>query len=215
MIKKVLPVILFVSSCSNIPLPLYQAGYEGIKEAFFNLDSQELNEEYMQLKKYPIIKMRFGSSRSVILVLIDEVEGVRRWVSADRIKIFTYNGKIISTEGLPNDFKIHGYQFPKNLENHPSIVNDYIIDFYEPKLLNQYSKSVFSSAGSENISNPIRNKSDLNANKVEEVVYIDGINSRFKNTYYFDEHGNILRSEQTIHPFLNKVSVEFVDAYNR
>lgn len=213
MIKKIFLLAFLTTSCTNIPLPLYQAGYEGVKEAFFNLDSQELTEDYMRSKKYPIIRMRFGNSRSVILVLVNEVNGVRRWISADRIKIFTFNGKIISTEGLPNDFKVNGYEFPKDLQKENSTKRNYIVDFYEPRLLNLYATSIFTIQESENISNPIIDRPNIEANKMEETVYIEGINSRFKNLYYFSKEGKILRSEQIIHPFLKRVSVDFVDAY--
>ena len=68
----------------------YKSSFDGIRESLLKLDSVELNDSYMEEKKFPIIKLRFGNSRSVILVLVDESNEVKRWISADRIFIYTY-----------------------------------------------------------------------------------------------------------------------------
>lgn len=212
--KIILLLAILLSSCSNIPLSFYKSSFDGIRESLLKLDSVELNDSYMEEKKFPIIKLRFGNSRSVILVLVDEINEVKRWISADRIFIYTYKGKVIETVGMQNDFKIRDYDFPDELSNELNHTNTYIIDFFEPRLLNQYALSEFELLESTTIDHPVKGRSQLNASRIRETVKIDGINARYKNTFYFNSKGKLLRTEQKIHPFLDNVSIEFVDAYD-
>ncbi len=141
--KIILFLVILLSSCTNIPFSFYKSSFDGIRESLLKLDSVELNDSYMEEKKFPIIRLRFGNSRSVILVLVDESNEVKRWISADRIFVYTYKGKVIETVGLQNDFKIRDYDFPDELSYQSNHTNTYIIDFFEPRLLNQYALSEF------------------------------------------------------------------------
>ena len=85
--KAFILLIILISSCSNIPLSYYKSSYEALRESLLKLDSVVLNETYMKEKKFPILKLRFGSSRSIILVLVDETDEIKRWISADKIFI--------------------------------------------------------------------------------------------------------------------------------
>lgn len=211
--KAFILLIILISSCSNIPLSYYKSSYEALRESLLKLDSVELNETYMKEKKFPILKLRFGSSRSIILVLVDETDEIKRWISADKIFIYTYKGKVIETKGMQNDFKINDYSFPNQITDGSKYIDTYIIDFFEPKLLNQYAMSTFEIMESKKIDHPVKGRDPISASRVKETVEIDGINLRYKNVFYFNSEGKLLRTEQKIHPFLNKVSIDFVDAY--
>jgi hypothetical protein len=211
--KAFILLIILISSCSNIPLSYYKSSYEALRESLLKLDSVELNETYMKEKKFPILKLRFGSSRSIILVLVDETDEIKRWISADKIFIYTYKGKVIETKGMQNDFKINDYSFPNQITDGSKYIDTYIIDFFEPKLLNQYAISTFEIMESKKIDHPVKGRDPIIASRIKETVEIDGINLRYKNVFYFNSEGKLLRTEQKIHPFLNKVSIDFVDAY--
>ena len=211
--KAFILLIILISSCSNIPLSYYKSSYEALRESLLKLDSVELNESYMKEKRFPILKLRFGSSRSIIMVLVDETDEVKRWISADKIFIYTYKGKVIETKGMQNDFKINDYSFPNQITDGSKYIDTYIIDFFEPKLLNQYAMSTFEIMESKKIDHPVKGRDPISASRVKETVEIDGINLRYKNVFYFNSEGKLLRTEQKIHPFLNKVSIDFVDAY--
>lgn len=211
--KAFILLIILISSFSNIPLSYYKSSYEALRESLLKLDSVELNETYMKEKKFPILKLRFGSSRSIILVLVDETDEIKRWISADKIFIYTYKGKVIETKGMQNDFKINDYSFPNQITDGSKYIDTYIIDFFEPKLLNQYAMSTFEVMESKKIDHPVKGRDPISASRVKETVEIDGINLRYKNVFYFNSEGKLLRTEQKIHPFLNKLSIDFVDAY--
>ncbi len=211
--KAFILLIILISSCSNIPLSYYKSSYEALRESLLKLDSVELNETYMKEKKFPILKLRFGSSRSIILVLVDETDEIKRWISADKIFIYTYKGKVIETKGMQNDFKINDYSFPNQITDGSKYIDTYIIDFFEPKLLNQYAISTFEMMESKKIDHPVEGRNRIDASRVAETVQIDGINVRYKNIFYFNSEGKLLRTEQKIHPFLNRLSIDFVDAY--
>ena len=93
--KEIALVLIFITSCSNIPLPLYEYGYEAFKEGYFNLDSKEIDEDYFKDQKFDSIKVRFGSSRSIVMVLLSSNNGIKEWISSDKIRIYTFNGKIV------------------------------------------------------------------------------------------------------------------------
>ena len=82
MIKRIFILVMFLSSCSTIErgLPMYSYGFNQIKESLFSLDSIIVDEDYLKDKKYAFIRVRFGSSRSVIAVLVQEDQNILEWV---------------------------------------------------------------------------------------------------------------------------------------
>ena len=82
---------------------MYSYGFNQIQESLFSLNSIVVDEKYLKETKYAFIRIRFGRSRSVIAVLVREKQNILEWVSQDGVKLYTYNWKVIRTDGLPND----------------------------------------------------------------------------------------------------------------
>ena len=214
MIKRSFILIIFLSSCSIAEkgLPLYSYGFNQIKDSVFSLDSIDVDENYLKEAKYAFIRVRFGRSRSVIAVLVRENKNILEWVSQDGIKLYTYYGKVIRTKGLPNDIEYFNYISFKNKTS--SEINDsYIVNFYEPKLLDQTVVINLKNKGERNITNPIPGRPSIQTELIEELIYLPSINWKRKNKYYFNQNGFIEKTIQHIHPFLSPIEIEFIKKY--
>ena len=202
--------MIILASCSG--LPLYDYGYNTIKESFLKLDTVQIDENYMSTTKYAFIRVRFGSSRSAILTLVREQNEVLEWISADDIRIFTFGGKIIKTLGLPNDIEILNYQNHSFQNTHNKNLS-YLVNFYEPILLEQVASSYYIKKGLKKIKSPIEGREKINTNLYEERIYIQSINWTRKNKYYINEKNQIEKTVQYVHPFLNPVTIEYIKKY--
>jgi len=203
--------IFLIASCSNIPFPLYQRSYEGLREGLFLSDPITIDQSYLNSKPYDSIRVRFGRSTSLIMVLVRSESGLYEWISADRGKLFTYKGKIIKTNGLRHDIQLE--DFKERIDNLNREEASYISNFYEPVLLNQLNKSTLKFKKTSFIKNIIPGRDPVKVNIYEEIVFIETINWRVKNHYMYNENGRIVRSIQNIHPFLKRISIDYIDAY--
>lgn len=211
MIKfKILILTLVISSCSNFPL--YNYGLNVVKESYFSLDTVVVDEEYVKNAKYAFIRVRFGSSRSALLTLLRSKDGVLEWISADDIRLYTYNGKIVKTFGLPNDIEILNFR-----KNYSSLKLQkefsYIINFYEPKLLEQVTSIKVKNKGYKKIKNPVQGKAKLETVLIEENIYVESINWNRKNKFYFNSENQIEMTRQYLHPFSTPITIEFIKKY--
>jgi len=209
--SKLLISIIALASCSN--LPLYDYGFNTIKESYLKLDTVQIDEDYMSAAKYAFIRVRFGSSRSALLTLVREKNDVLEWISADGIKIFTFNGKIIKTLGLSNDIEILNYQ-NHSIENVSQPKSSFIINFYEPILMEQTITSDYINKGLKEIKNPVEGRDKITVSIYEEKVYMESINWNRKNKYYINNNNKIEKTIQYIHPFLDPVTIEFIKKYS-
>jgi hypothetical protein len=214
MIKIILLFVLMLSSCSSIQrgLPLYSYGFNQIKESLFSLDSIIIDEDYLKKTEYAFVRVRFGNSRSVIAVLVREKQNILEWISQDDIKIFTYNGKIIQTEGLPHDIEYFNFSSFNNIVPR-SKSDSYIVSYYEPPLLEQTVIVDFTNMGQKEISNPIKGRKSIKTSLFIEEIFLPSINWQRKNKYYFNEDGQIEKTLQYIHPFLSPIEIEFIKKY--
>ncbi len=207
---RILILTLAISSCSNFPL--YNYGFNVVKENYLSLNSIVVDEEYIQNSQYAFIRVRFGSSRSALLTLLRSKDGVLEWISADDIRLFTYNGKIVKTLGLPNDIEILNYQ-----ENYAFLELDkefsYITNFYEPRLLEQVTSIKVKNKGYKKIKNPIQGKKKLRTTLIEEKIYFASINWNRKNKFYYNDNNQIEMTTQYLHPFSSPITIEFIKKY--
>lgn len=200
-----------LASCSG--LPLYDYGFNTIKESFLRLNSVQIDENYMSTTKYAFIRVRFGSSRSAILTLVREKNDVLEWISADDIRIFTFGGKIIKTLGLPNDIEILNYE-NHSIKNIPELKSSFIVNFYKPILMEQIITSNYIKKGLKKIKSPIEGREKISVRIYEEKIYMESINWNRKNKYYVNSNNKIEKTRQYIHPFSAPVTIEFIKKYS-
>ena len=203
MIKQglLLTTILMISSCSQFSF--YSDVYNAVKVSVIGANDAPISYSYFEDQPYSFLKVRFGRSAPVIMVLVSYNEGLAHWVSADKISIHTFKGKIVMTSGLLHD--VHTLN-PRVFSLQDKEKINFTVDFIEPAY---YSGRFISS---------IKKEEDLTRDYLgqptrlslyKESVKSDAIRFKSLNEYWVNENGKIIISTQKIHPFLPSIELEF------
>ena len=202
---RMLFVILFLTSCGNLPIT-YLQNFSSVNSVVFGFPEYEITEEIYNDYDNSFIKVRFGRGPHAILVLAYVENNVYEWVGADNVQIFTLNGRIIKTAGLTNNFEII----------RPSIDIFSSSDVYET--INLFNPDLISSTihRSMNSRKTTIKKlgSKIQVNRIEESFDLDLIGWTGVNLYYRNAFSNqIESSEQRIHPRLPIAKIEYYFKY--
>ncbi|MDA8798616.1 YjbF family lipoprotein [Gammaproteobacteria bacterium] len=216
MIKKniyiILPLILTISSCET-PLPLYKLIYDTGIEFRGNIRDNQIPKKTLDNIEFAFIRASIGlGSPKSILVLARENNGILEWVSESSEKIYTLNGKIIKTEGLPNDIEILTFD---NFNSFPHFTETTsLVNFYNPALHYQNQRISLKKKGLSKINNHIEGFEDIPVQIYEEKISMNKIYWSVKNKYYYNVvNGYLERTVQTIHPDLPPITIEFIRKY--
>lgn len=186
--------IFMLSSCSGFD---YFQAAPVIKNYFIGFDDLEISDEFFRQQEFSFIKIKIGKSRPAILSLAYINDGIYEWVSANDERIYTFNGKIVKTEGLNHNFQIID---PKGLSPISMLpINDSrFIELTNPKAITLQSYNTY-------INNVDESKIWLN-----EEVKTHGFSWSYVNSYLIDnESGLVIESAQRIHPSLAAFKLTF------
>tara|TARA_B110000259_G_C13939398_1_gene372146 strand:- start:192 stop:815 length:624 start_codon:yes stop_codon:yes gene_type:complete len=202
---RMLFVILFLTSCGNLPIT-YLQNFSSVNSVVFGFPEYEITEEIYNDYDNSFIKVRFGRGPHAILVLAYVDNNVYEWVGADNVKIFTLNGRIIKTEGLTNNFEII-----RPLIDIFSLSDVYeTINLFNPDLI---SSTIYRSMNSRKTTIK-KLGSKIQVCRIEESFDLDLIGWTGVNLYYRNTFSNqIESSEQRIHPRLPIAKIEFYFKY--
>jgi hypothetical protein len=202
---RMLFVILFLTSCGNLPIA-YLQNFSSVNSVVFGFPEYEITEEIYNDYDNSFIKVRFGRGPHAILVLAYVDNNVYEWVGADNVKIFTLNGRIIKTEGLTNNFEII-----RPLIDIFSLSDVYeTINLFNPDLI---SSTIYRSMNSRKTTIK-KLGSKIQVCRIEESFDLDLIGWTGVNLYYRNTFSNqIESSEQRIHPRLPIAKIEFYFKY--
>ena len=202
---RLLFVILFLTSCGNLPIT-YLQNFSSVNSVVFGFPEYEITEEVFNEYDNSFIKVRFGRGPHAILVLAYVENNVYEWVGADNVQIFTLNGRIIKTAGLTNNFEILR---PLNDIYSSSEVYE-TINLYNPDLI---SSTIHRSMNSRKATIKKLGRS-IQVNRIEESFDLDLIGWTGVNLYYRNTSSNqIESSEQRIHPRLPIAKIEYYFKY--
>ena len=202
--------LLALTSCTDIPLELYKEGYKSLATSMSDANPIDINESYVSNKPFDVIRLRVGRSEAVIMVLVNNNNGIKEWISSDRVKIFTENGKVIKTIGLKHDIELN--DFKKYLLIRDQKSGSFTSNFIEPKLLYLETQFDYAFTDERYIKNIIEKRDSVLVDVYEENIFIERLHWRTRN-FYFVRDGKIVRTEQQIHPLMKKISIDYVDAY--
>lgn len=202
--------VLALTSCTDIPLELYKEGYKSLTTSMSDANPIDINESYVSNKPFDVIRLRVGRSEAVIMVLVNNANGIKEWISSDRVKIFTENGKVIKTIGLKHDIELN--DFKKYLLIRDQKSGSFTSNFIEPKLLYLETQFDYAFTDQRYIKNIIEKRDSVLVDVYEENIFIERLHWRTRN-FYFVRDGKIVRTEQQIHPLMKKISIDYVDAY--
>tara|TARA_B100001113_G_C21047132_1_gene595045 strand:- start:508 stop:1128 length:621 start_codon:yes stop_codon:yes gene_type:complete len=202
MIKLAVSLIFLslISACSGIS---YQQVYPLIKAATIGSPDLIITQEYSDSQEFSFIKARFGKGPGVIMVLVAvDDSNIYQWVSADDEILYTLNGKVIKSSGLPYNisylrnigpgfYSYAGFDTTLQLKNPSAYVTNNLIS----------------------ISEEVETLNLLSPTKVKKYIVkstINELNWSRKNIYYVDlSTNNVLKTTQYLHPNLPKLDIEF------
>ena len=199
-------VLLFLSSCGNLPITYIQ-NFSSVNSVVFGFPDYEVTEEIFNDYENSFIKVRFGRGPHAILILAYEEDNVYEWIGADGVKLYTLNGRIVKTVGLNSNTEIL----------RPSDNIFVTGDVYEA--LNLYNPDLFSSNIRRSMNAPKTSSikklgQKIQVNRIQEnfdlaLIGWSGVNLYYQNT----TTGQIEYSEQRIHPRLPVVKIEYYFKY--
>jgi len=202
---RVLFVVLFLSSCGNLPITYIQ-NFSSVNSVVFGFPDYEVTEEIFNDYENSFIKVRFGRGPHAILILAYEKDNVYEWIGADSVKIYTLNGRIVKTVGLNSNIEILRPSDNIYLTSHVYET----VNLFNPNLI---SSTIYRSMNSRKASIKKFGRS-IQVNRIEESFDLDLIGWSGVNLYYQNTTtGQIESSEQRIHPRLPVVNIEYYFKY--
>ena len=201
LLLKILIIISFVS-CSAIDTsriaPGYGAAFDAIKLAIFG-DNNEIDTNLIANIPYASMLVKIGKGPTALMIL----EGINgdeyTWVSADGVYLVLKEGKIVKTEGLPNN--LHS-RFDSSFKWDQSLYQQtYIsyLSFRNPRLDNLKVTSIYQNNGNSNVELVFSSK---NLQLVEEQIESKTIAWSETNEYWIDNNNFVWKSIQYVSPKL-------------
>jgi hypothetical protein len=203
---RILLILISITGCGNLPIA-YVQNFSEVNNVIFGFPDYEITDEIYENYDNSFMKIRFGRGPHAILILAYINDDVYEWIGSDDVRIFTYNGRIIRTLGLPHNFELTNYS-----------KDNFVIDNSSYDLINLYNPDLYS-VKMERVLQSKESKLD----RLGEVIDIYRITERFriesigwtgKNIYYQNKETlNIEMLEQDIHPRLPTLKVEYYLKY--
>ena len=202
---KILFVVLFLTSCGNLPITYIQ-NFSSVNSVVFGFPDYEVTEEIFNDYENSFIKVRFGRGPHAILILAYAEDNVYEWIGADSVKIYTLNGRIIKTVGLDSNIEI--LRPSDNIFLASDVYET--VNLFNPDLI---SSTIHRSMNSRKATIKKLGRS-IQVNRIEESFDLDLIGWSGVNLYYQNTTtGQIESSEQRIHPRLPIVKIEYYFKY--
>jgi len=198
-------VVLFLSSCNNLPITYIQ-NFSSVNSVVFGFPDYEVTEEIFNEYENSFIKVRFGRGPHAILILAYEKDNVYEWIGADSVKLYTLNGRIVKTVGLNSNIEI--LRPSDNIFLTSDVYET--INLFNPDLISSTIRRSMNSRKAT-IEKLGRN---IQVNRIKESFDLDLIGWSGVNLYYQNiTTGQVEFSEQRIHPRLPTIKIEYYFKY--
>jgi len=199
-------ILIFISGCGNLPIT-YVQNFSEVNSVIFGFPDYEITDDIFENYDNSFMKIRFGRGPHAILILAYIEDDIYEWVGADDVRIFTVNGRIIRTIGLPHNFELINYS-----------IDDFSMQNTSYELVNLYNPDLYSAKMERKISSKEGQLQKLGnvitVNRITERFKIKSIGWSDKNIYFQNsETLNIESSEQNIHPRLPTLKIEYYLKY--
>ena len=187
--------------------PGYFQAFESINDLIFGYDNQ-IDPQIIEKIPFASIKVRIGNGPEALMIL-QRVNGDEyTWVSADEVYLVIKNGKIIKTQGLPNNLfenltSFAGWNDVDILDKKEKFISYY--SFKDPELNNLEVFSQYSNRGKTELQLTFVKKQLLLLN---ERISAESIGWEKINSYWLDDQKYVWRSVQHISPRLPPIYYE-------
>ena len=198
-------VVLFLTSCGNLPITYIQ-NFSSVNSVVFGFPDYEVTEEIFNEYENSFIKVRFGRGPHAILILAYAKDNVYEWIGSDGVKIYTLNGRIVKTVGLNSNIEI--LRPSDNIFLTSDVYET--INLFNPDLISSTIRRSMNSRKAT-IKKLGRN---IQVNRIKESFDLDLIGWSGVNLYYQNTiTGQVESSEQRIHPRLPIIKIEYYFKY--
>ena len=138
----------------------------------------------------------------IFLILNSVKNGVYEWVSADLNSIYTYNGLIVKSAGLPSNISLRNYRnfFPSSATQLSTI-----LEFDKPLLAGATLNLTLMSSNIKSKSNDIYKNLDVYEFRRE----VRSIRWQAKDTYWVNDQNLVVYARQEVHPHMPAVQLEY------
>ena len=212
--KKIISLFLIVlTSCSSLNngkiAPGYFEAFESIKNLIFGFDNQ-IDPQIIENIPYASILVRIGNGPEALMIL-QRVNGDEyTWVSADDVYLVIKNGKIIKTQGLPNNLfeNLTSFEGWSDIDVDVLDKKENFISYYSfrnPEFNNLEVSSQYSNSGKTELQLTFGKKQLLLLN---ERISAESIGWEKINSYWLDDQKYVWRSVQHISPRLPPIYYE-------
>ena len=204
--------LIFLSSC---------AGGDIYSELFMALDNlisspKDISAERINSIPYASLQVRLGKGQNTLMVLEEDNQGILKWTSSNLVKIYTKNGFIKKFKGLDNELdhvdldKLHPIE-AGNFELQKEIYTSFYT-FNNPKLFRLPVKTKISLVREEKL----KILGETHITRVFEEESIGNLISwKFKNIYWVDSNGIIIKSIQTFTPKNPEITIIYTKKYEK
>lgn len=171
-----------------------------IKNQSLGYPNQLITLDSFEAAEYSFATFKVGRNPKVKLVLSSIKNNIYQWVSSDMHMIYTYNGLIVKTTGLPHNIYLREFR-----NFNPLQYNNLkpVLEFDKPALAGIPMVLKFDS--SKEISDTNIYSNIVSCNYLREANLIGW---KADDEYWFSD-GKVIFSKQKIHPDLAKVEMEF------
>ncbi len=165
---------------------------------------------------YASMQVRLGKGNNTLLVLEEDRYGILKWTSSNLVKIYTKNGYIVKAKGLENELdnieldKDHPFN-NKNFDIRKIIFTSFYT-FNNPKLFRLPVKTKINLIKEEEI---LIFGNFYKVKLYEEIALENLINWKFRNLYWIDDNGNVLKSIQNFTPKNPEIQMTIAKKYKK
>lgn len=201
--------LFFIVSCSYIDTnriaPGYTEAFKAIDIAIFGYPENEISTAVIRSIPYASSLVKIGKGPIGLMILSSKENDIETWVSADGVKIFIYQGRIIRTSGLTNN--LVDYVLPKgaNLFSPHNLKLQSYKSFEKPELINLEVQIFLYKKGKQMVKLHDR---EIELYLIEEEVINNELGWSRVNKYWLDDQGFVWKSEQFVSPRLPKFQIE-------
>ncbi len=197
------------------------AGNNIYSELFRNFQDLFTKPEDITIEKvnsipYASMQVRLGRTQNTLIVLEEVQDEILKWTSSNLVKIYTRNGFIVRFTGLEN--QLDNVELDKR---HPIITGNFsnqideLTSFYtfnNPKLFRLPVKTKFNFIKNDQVNILGRT---INTKLYEESSLDNLISWRFKNSYWVDDDGDIIKSFQSFTPLNPEIRIKMTKKYKK
>jgi hypothetical protein len=209
MIKKLTFVILplFLHNCSVLS---YNDAAVLVKGYTLGYEEDTISKATYDESTASFANVKIGRGRSSTVVLAYVKDDLYEWRSADNVTIYTKRGMIFKITGLKSDVIFSSFDVQD--DSLYGVEFESLVSFSDPILYRSIAlNTIFKTDQQVIIRTPV---GPMLTTKIAHDFNVPKIGWKGRNYYYIDNNGVVVKSEQDIHPFLPRVTIQYFYKYD-